>query len=245
MLSEMHEKLNTSEKIDPNAGRFTVRLKFKKVGNLQYISHLDLQRTFNRVIKRSGIPAWYTKGFNPHMKLVFSSPLSIGTESVCEYLDLSMQGDISCEEIMERLNRELTDELCITEAYVPTTKFADIAWAEYECEIFTTNPSAELANAAQKLLTGAPYYMTKNTKSGEKEIDIIELIDDVKITFDEATSIIKMKARLSATSTQFLNPEMLISAMKQELGILSGDPTCEWYTITRVDLLKADITKFK
>lgn len=76
MLSKGNEKLNTSERVDPNAGRFTVRLKFRKVGDLQYISHLDLQRTFNRVIKRSGIPVWYTQGFNPHMKLVFSSPLS-------------------------------------------------------------------------------------------------------------------------------------------------------------------------
>ena len=241
----MYEKLNSSEKTDPNAGRFTVRLKFKKVGNLQYISHLDLQRTFNRVIKRSGIPAWYTKGFNPHMKLVFSSPLSIGTESICEYLDLSMQGDISCEEIMERLNRELTDELCITEAYIPTTKFADIAWAEYRCEIFTEDCSEELANKAQMLLTTAPLFMTKNTKAGEKEIDIVELIDEIKITFDEAASTLVIKARLSATSTQFLNPEMLISAMKRELGILSGDPTKEWYTIMREDLLGADITRFK
>ena len=53
----------------------TVRLKFRKVGSLQYISHLDLQRTFNRVISRACIPVWYTKGFNPHIKLVFSTPL--------------------------------------------------------------------------------------------------------------------------------------------------------------------------
>jgi radical SAM-linked protein len=241
----MHEKLKSSEKIDPDAGRFTVRLKFKKVGNLQYISHLDLQRTFNRVIKRSGIPAWYTKGFNPHLKLVFSSPLSIGTESVCEYLDLSMQGDISCEEIMERLNHELTDELSITEAYIPTTKFADIAWAEYRCEIFTEGASEELARKAQKLFEISPLFMTKNTKSGEKEIDIVELIDEIKVSFDESASTLVIKARLSATSTQFLNPEMLISAMKRELGIMSGDPTKEWYTIMREDLLGADITRFK
>ena len=65
-----------------------VRLKFRKTGNRQYISHLDLQRTFNRVLVRSCIPVWYTKGFNPHIKLVFSTPLSVGTQSVCEYLDI-------------------------------------------------------------------------------------------------------------------------------------------------------------
>ena len=36
----------------------TVRLKFCKVGTLQYISHLDLQRTFNRIINRACLPVW-------------------------------------------------------------------------------------------------------------------------------------------------------------------------------------------
>ena len=71
-----------------------------------------------------------------------------------------------------------------------------------------------------------------------------ELIDEIKVSFDAATETLVIKARLSATSTQFLNPEMLVSAMKRELGILSGDPTVEWYTIMREALLKSDITKF-
>ena len=245
MLSQSKENMTDAlSRVDPNAGRFTVRLKFIKVGNLQYISHLDLQRTFNRVIKRSGIPVWYTKGFNPHMKLVFSSPLSIGTQSTCEYLDLSMQGDISCEEIMERLNNELTDELHIIKAYIPSTKFADIAWAEYRCDIFTEGASEELAKKAEELLTTSPLYMVKNTKAGEKTIDIVELIDEIKVSFCEEKKTLVIKARLSATSTQFLNPEMLIDALKRELSILSGDPTVEWYTVMRNDLLKADITRF-
>lgn len=66
----------------------TVRFRFSKTGSLQYISHLDLQRTFGRVVLRAGIPVWYTKGFNPHPKLVFALPLPVGTESVTEYLDL-------------------------------------------------------------------------------------------------------------------------------------------------------------
>ena len=82
----------------------TVRLKFCKIGTLQYISHLDLQTTFNRIINRACLPVWYTKGFNPHIKLVFSTPLSVGTESICEYLDIRLDRDMSCEEIKERLH---------------------------------------------------------------------------------------------------------------------------------------------
>ena len=236
MLSES-KKLTVAEAEDPNAGRFVVRLKFVKVGNLQYISHLDLQRTFNRVIKRSGIPVWYTKGFNPHMKLVFSSPLSIGSESVCEYLDLSMQGDISCEEIMERLNRELTDELRITAAYIADRKFADIAWADYTIEMFTEGASDKLASDVEALFAKGPLNMIKSTKSGDKEIDIIPLIKSLSASFDSEKGTVVVKTRLSAVSTNFLNPEMLITAMKQNLSLLSGNPAVEWYRILREDLL--------
>ena len=242
MLSKSDEKLTSVKKTDPNAGRFVVRLKFRKVGNLQYISHLDLQRTFNRVIKRSGIPVWYTQGFNPHMKLVFSSPLSIGTESVCEYLDLSMQGDITCAEIMERLNKELTDELSIVDAYIAKRNFSEIAWADYSCEIFTEGGSADIAERAEEMFKTSPYYMVKSTKSGDKEIDIVHLIKNIKVGYDEG--FIKIKARLSATSTNFLNPQMLITAMKDRFDILSKNPAVEWYTVMREDLLDQEEKSF-
>ena len=44
----------------------TLRVFFEKRGNIRYISHLDLMRTMTRAIRRSGIPLWYTEGFNPH-----------------------------------------------------------------------------------------------------------------------------------------------------------------------------------
>ena len=56
----------------------TIRIFFEKCGESAYISLLDLQRVFHRVLKRSGLPVWYTMGFNPHIYLSFSCPLSLG-----------------------------------------------------------------------------------------------------------------------------------------------------------------------
>ena len=223
----------------------TVRLKFRKVGSLQYTSHLDLQRTFNRVIVRACIPAWYTKGFNPHAKLVFSTPLSVGAQSVCEYLDIRIDREMSCEEIKNRLNAELTDELYITDAYVPNTDFSDIAWASYDIEIFTSGANHNMLDKIKALFSASPLMMTKKGKAGEKQIDIIPMINSMFISFDDEAGTIKLTCTLSASSTEYLNPEMLITALKQNLGILCGDPTVEWYTIMRTQLLKSNITNFK
>ena len=222
-----------------------VRLKFVKTGNLQYISHLDLQRTFNRVIIRACIPAWYTKGFNPHIKLVFSTPLSVGSQSVCEFLDIRIDREMSCEEIKERLNRELTDELRIVDVYVPENDFSDIEYAAYDFEIFTSDASEGLAEKISKRLSSSPLNLVKRTKAGEKEIDIIPLIKNAEALYDHETHTIKIKAILSASSTEFLNPEMVISALKRECGILQGDLSEERYSIVRTAVMKKDMSLFE
>ena len=219
----------------------TVRICFRKVGNLQYISHLDLQRTIARVLVRAKIPMWYTKGFNPHAKVIFGLPLSVGTESECEFIDLRIDRDISPAEIRDRLNAELTEEMRILDAYEPTSKFLDIGWANYEMELSLKQADAALAESLQKLFTTSPVLMTKKTKSGDKEIDIVPLIRRVHVTYDpHRPNSIHIRALLSASSTDYLNPEFLVTAARTHRGILSGNPSEESYSILRTHVYLAD-----
>ena len=222
----------------------TVRLKFRKVGSLQYISHLDLQRTFNRVITRACIPAWYTKGFNPHAKLVFSTPLSVGAQSIYEFLDIRIDREMDCGEIMERLNGELTDELCIEQAYLPESDFSEIAWASYELEIYSNAMTEADVENIRNTLSVSPLMLVKKTKSGEKEIDIIPLIHSAEVSYDSERECVKIHTILRATVGEYLNPEMLITALKQKNGILQGDPTREYYSILRTSLMREDFSPF-
>ena len=61
-----------------------VRAIFEKTGRSKYISHLDLNRCMLRTFRRSGLPIWYTEGFNPHLYYAFALALSLGFESSCE-----------------------------------------------------------------------------------------------------------------------------------------------------------------
>lgn len=223
----------------------TVRLKFRKVGTLQYISHLDLQRTFNRVIVRACIPVWYTKGFNPHAKLVFSTPLSVGAQSEYEFLDIRIDREMDCQEIMDRMNRELTDELAITEAYIPTQDFAEIAWASYSITICDESICNEIKEQVEQTLSTAPLLMTKRTKAGEKEIDILPMIHSYSINVDEANTKLSLDVVLKASAAEYLNPELLISALRTKNGLLNGNPLKESYTIMRTAVMKDDFSLFR
>ena len=223
----------------------TVRIRFVKKGNLQYVSHLDLQRTIHRVLIRAGIPMWYTKGFNPHPKISFGYPLSIGTESVCEFLDMRIEREISMADIISQLNCELTNEMYVYDAYEAKTDANDVAFADYTVKICTTGGGPAMAGKIAAVLARDEVFMTKKTKSGDKEINIIELIDSCKVGWCDESREIVMDLRLATGSARNLNPELLISALKRELGILCGNPTEEHYTIMRERFLTADYKEFR
>ena len=41
------------------------RVYFDKFGEMKFISHLDLLRFFDRLLKKSQIPVKYSQGFHP------------------------------------------------------------------------------------------------------------------------------------------------------------------------------------
>lgn len=220
----------------------TVRIKFCKTGNLQFISHLDLQRTFHRILVRANIPMWYTKGFNPHAKLVFGVPLSVGTESMCEMADLRIERKIDLADIKKQLNEQLTDEMYVLDVYYPSTKFADVAYADYTLTLRSPKITSAAADEVNKLFT-SPVMMLKKSKSGEKEVDITSFIKKLDVNAFDGTMTIN--AILSAGSTENLNPEYLVSAIKNNLAFFTSDPMTDSYSIMRNRVLDAHLCEFR
>lgn len=230
--------------VQMNNEKIVIRFKFKKIGNLQYISHLDLVRTMNKIIVRADLPLWYTEGFNPKPKMVFAAPLSIGSESVCEYLDLRLTEKIDPEIAKNRLNANMTEEMQVIEAYYPETPFTDLKWLSYTMTLDTKGASEELAARCNAVLGAEKMEVLKNTKSGEKIVDIKPLIHSAEAFF--ADGYIRIECILSADPSSFLNPEYVITALKNGCGVLCAeDMTEESYTVMRNKAYFANLVEFK
>lgn len=80
------------------------RVYFDKFGEMKFISHLDLLRFFDRLLKKSQIPVKYSQGFHPRPKMSFGSPISLGTEAYNELMDFELETPMSNEEVLEKLN---------------------------------------------------------------------------------------------------------------------------------------------
>ena len=206
-----------------------IRIKFAKTGKLRYISHLDLCRTLNSAFLRSGIPIWYSQGFNPRPKMVFALTVSVGAESVAEYLDIRITNEMSESEIAKRLQAAVTPDLAILEVYRPTTKLQDVEYSEYA--IYTEHPlNPEAVAAALK----QPMLVMVHGKKGDKEKDILEQVVSVEVEGD------MIRARLKAGQGDFLNPE---NFMKGLLTALSESDCL--YLICRTDCYTESGERFR
>ena len=235
----MVQKMILSDTAEPS---YAVRLRFYKRGSLTFIAHLDLVRTLTKSIARAGIPVRYSEGFNPHPRLSFSSAMSIGLESDCEFLDIRLTKTVDPALMMQAFNEALTEELQATEAYLPEGKFTDIAYSSYEIRMVTKDASPALAEACECALKG-PVVVFKRSKSGDKDTDISDGIVSATVTYQDGALI--LKTLLKADNAGFINPEYLVTHLKNACGVLAGDLLSEHYSVLRTGFFTADMTPFR
>lgn len=220
-----------------------LRVKFYKKGNLQYISHLDLVRTMMKIIVRAKLPLWYTEGFNPKPKITFAAPLSIGTESLCEFMDIRLLEKIPVSVAKESLNANMTDEMQVTDVYYPDEKLTALKWLAYEITVATSLASDSLVDKINEVFDADEIPVLKKTKSGEQTVDIKPMIKRVSAKL--AGERILISCILSADQSAFLNPEYVVKLLKEKCGILSSDNLLdERYSIVRTNAYKENMTLF-
>jgi radical SAM family uncharacterized protein/radical SAM-linked protein len=84
-----------------------VRVGYRKIGRTAYTSHLDLVRAFPRMLRRVGLPLFYSEGFRPLPRLTFGPALPVGTASLCEHVDVRLRADEHPD--LDRLCARLND----------------------------------------------------------------------------------------------------------------------------------------
>ena len=72
-----------------------LRLALNKGEKLRFLSHLDYAQAVERMIRRAEIKMAYSEGFNPHMKISFSSALALGVTAAAEYIDMDVLEAVS------------------------------------------------------------------------------------------------------------------------------------------------------
>ncbi len=213
-----------------------IRVRFRKFGAMLYISHLDMAKTVMRSVVRSGLPVYYSEGFNPKPKLVFGTPLSVGCGGEREVLDIRLMKAVKNADILEKLRAVMPNGIEVTEVYEQKAKLTDAVWAENVIEWHGTAADSDTAEQIEALFR-APVMMSKRSKSGEKEVDITAFIrpGTLRAAVD-GEGVLRVSATTSARQDNYLNPEYIAQAAEALLPPDAG----HWHAITRTKLLLED-----
>lgn len=188
-----------------------VRIWFKKMGMSRYVSHLDLMRAMTRTVRRAKLPLWYTEGFNPHPYMTFALPLSLGMESLCESMDVRIEGDITNEGIFDLLKGAMPPGIELTAVTDPVHDPKVIALGEFDI-LFDADKKAEaLAAVIKDMLSQDSLIVQKLGKKGRhkvlKDIDLMEHIKEYSVGV--MGERVKLSVTLPAGSTTNINPSLL------------------------------------
>lgn len=211
-----------------------VRIFYKKLRSMKFVSHLDMNRFMSRLIAKSKIPVWYTEGFNQHIYMNFAVPLSLGYEGLYEIMDIRLtQENYSLEDCLNALKAISPPDIEFIGIAEGGMHMKTIGFAEYELKFESFN--GELSAALEKFLSSDSIICEKTGKKGKvKEIDLIPKIRDYTLT---ETGI---KMTLVAGSADNLNPSLVMSTFFEKCGI---EPI--FYTVSRTMIYNSEMKEFK
>lgn len=191
---------------------------FNKTGFIKYTSHLDMLRFFKRALKKADIKLEYSQGFNPHPKMGFAQPLSLGYTSRCELLEIETKEIYKPDDIKNRLSELMTEgiEITFVKEFNRDVKSiaANVTGAKYLVYFPVRADSKNYKEVTAAYLAQEKIIALKKQKKTKKliETDIrskIRTIDVVKS--DELILIMN----LDCGSNSNVSPELVISTFME------------------------------
>ncbi len=203
-----------------------VRIKYSKLGDISYISHLDIIKLMERIVRRTGLKLSYSEGFNPHPKTAFSPALQLGVQSHCEYLDMEFDEAVEEDLLIQKLNEKTVEGINFIEAKILTDKVdslvAFITHSRYEITVDEEdeNKISKIISAINKINNTNEMLLTKKTKKGNiKEYNVKEYIGT--IDFERKSDGLSIFVDICSGSVKSINPKKIIELV-ESLGDLSG-----------------------
>ncbi|MEX2100411.1 MAG: TIGR03936 family radical SAM-associated protein [Acidimicrobiia bacterium] len=172
---------------------FPVRLRFMKRGKVRFISHRDVARAFERAFRIEELPLAFTLGFSPRPKVSFGLALSVGHESIAEYLDFELSEAIETDTLPERLSAALPQGIDVTGA-VPLVERAlalqeAVTLVEYRVVVadddFEVVDHAVLAPAVDHVMASTTVPVTRTRKGRESVDDIRPALQSIELGSDD------------------------------------------------------------
>ncbi len=155
--------------------------RYRKEGELRWISHLDLMRTLERAMRRAQLPLELSQGHNPRPKLSFGPPLPLGASGEAELFAVHLTEPWTAEVLKQRLGAQLPTGLELVDVWtVPGYKkketFGDLDMADYLVTIRDGASAGDIEARIADLLSQEELTVERGGDRPERIVDIRPMI---------------------------------------------------------------------
>ena len=227
---------------------FPVRVRFTKRGKVRFISHRDVARGFERAFRIEDLPL----GFSPRPKVSFGLALSVGHESIAEFLDVELREPVETGAWPERLSAALPEGIDVT-GVAPLADRAPalqeaVTLVEYQVVVADADGGPVdrdlLSSAVTRGLTSASLLVTRTRKGRESVDDIRPAIVACTLIRSELDEAPALELTLS-TQSRGARPREVLDALSHDGIVLTEHRairTAQWIERdgARLEPLEAD-----
>lgn len=191
-----------------------VRLRFAKRGRLRFLSHRDVARSFERAVRRAGLPVAHSHGFSPHPRLSWVGAAPTGAASEAEYVEIGLTEAVAPAEVASALDAALPDGLdVLAAALAEGPALADrIDASRWSIELPGVAPAA-LQAALSALLTRESVVVERVTPSGRRQIDVRAAVVDAQASTGDGIDVCAILTTVVRQTTPAVRPDDVLGAL--------------------------------
>ncbi|HEX9013553.1 MAG TPA: TIGR03936 family radical SAM-associated protein [Anaerolineaceae bacterium] len=188
-----------------------IRITFSKTDAMRFTGHLDLYRTWERTLRRAGLPLAYSQGFNPHPRINLAAALPLGFTSQGDILDVGLEQELTAPDIESALRQAAPpgiriEQVQVIDDHLPTLQ-AVLQASEFT--ITFLEPFPELDARLAELLQAETLPRERRGKS----YDLRRLVLELRRLPDDEQGHSRLFARLTAREGATGRPEEVVAAL--------------------------------
>jgi radical SAM family uncharacterized protein/radical SAM-linked protein len=220
------------------------RLHLDRLPPATLVGHLDWIRALPRILRRAGLPLFYSEGFHPKPKMEFPPALPLGTTSLDEAVDIALTEERDPEEVLAALREAAPEGIAFrtvlrreVDAKRLNRQIAVIEWIAR-----LRGPEGDHADAPARLLARESIPWTVTRRRRPKEVDLRPALEDVR--WVEASELPERLAGFRRDGDRWLRIRILddlpgIHGRPEEMvaAMLEDAPRVESADLARVGLL--------
>ncbi|MBL7685460.1 MAG: TIGR03960 family B12-binding radical SAM protein [Deltaproteobacteria bacterium] len=184
------------------------RCRFTKLGSVAFLSHLEVMGVLKRALSRAKVKMRFSEGYHPQARLSFGQAMPVGVESLSEFFDIEIEGDLDPISFIKSINPLLPEGFVIkTCEKIPAgtpSLSASTTGAVWKIKLPLPYPGGRsaLEDRIRWISEQSELMVERKKEKGVKRVNISPYIDQIQAESDQHLTLITKFSQEGSTRPQ-------------------------------------------